>query len=287
MLLVCVPRTVLLAISTKVWRDSTAESLEMKMNSEKVSFIPPSLTDDGNTSNVQILSSLRPHVFDLLDSAVETMVSSRRRDLSKECTTCSSKCSVDGVSGENDKSYSEDKDAQLRRRLDDDGPLHEILEIADFLFGPLLESALALLDPCSIAENDATSSISVAPRCEGSRMAGVRKVCAYPSGRIAYFVRGSASPGRKKRGRFTEYLCLMNGPFSSYYCSCRSFYDKIKQNSSNDTKMGSIGHSYGGALCKHLLAAKMAPILDYGYEETEVSDERLAELILQSSLQDL
>jgi hypothetical protein len=246
--------------------------------SNSFSSLPPSLNNDENTSilNETDAALLRPHVFDILDLAVKMKCSSPLEE--SDDTNEVAKSRVRGVTVGN----VEPRLRRTRHLPEEEQSLHDVLEIADFLFGPLLESALALLG----------SPTAAAP-------GAVRRICATPSGRIAYLVRGSGLPGRKKsskQGQVSKeysYLCLLTGPYSSYYCSCRSFHDKLGQNSMDNAKiMGSssstIQHPLRrGALCKHILAAKMALILDYSYEEVEVSEETFVQHWLQSSLQDL
>jgi hypothetical protein len=264
----------------------------MNINNNFSSF-PPSLNNDENAFLLHQTDAalLRPHVFDILDLAVKMRCSTPVEE-SEDTNEATSR--VRSVIVGN----AERRSGHL---LEDEQSLHDVLEIADFLFGPLLESALALLESpcCSMTENDfnrlpnASSAKTRSPTAVGA----VRRICATPSGRIAYLVRGSGLPGRKKsskqgqRSQEYYYLCLLTGPYSSYYCSCRSFHDKLGQNSMDNAKMGSSSTIQNplrqGALCKHLLAAKMALILEYSYEEVEVSEETFVQLWLQSSLQDL
>ena len=156
---------------------------------------------------------------------------------------------------------------------------HRILRTADFLYGPsssssssgtsrtVLDNALELLDGgCG------------AVRCYRAR----------PSGRVAYVVRGSRSAGGGGGGtRSGDYLCFLHemagsnnhndsndnndnsSSDSGCFCPCRSFFERTKA----DRR----------AVCKHLLAARLGPYLQVGYEEYEVSDVQFAHLVLQHS----
>lgn len=256
-------------------------------------------TNDENTFSLTQTDAalLRPHVFDILDLAMKRKRNSSQVEESEATNVAALSTSV-SLGIEKERSTCEESkkmvEPQLRKPpslLNDERSLHDVLEIADFLFGPLFEAALALLEPPFTGLPDGTTKES-----PSAPVGAVRRVCANPSGRIAYMVRGSGLPGRKRRKQGPSsheyyYLCLLNGPYSSYYCSCRSFHDKLVQNSMDNAKMGSsctIQHPLRwGALCKHLLAAKMAPLLNTSYEEMEVSEEMFAQLWLQSSLQDL
>jgi hypothetical protein len=45
--------------------------------------------------------------------------------------------------------------------------------------------------------------------------------------------------------------------------------------------------SDGGVLCKHLLAAKLATLLDYCLDTSQVTDERFVQMMAQSAMLDL
>ena len=224
------------------------------------------MNDDQNMalvgpSRVEATATPTIHPFVLLDCAIEKYATMKA---SKTTTTSSE--GLPGV-GENDEIQRPDSSSQIHNNTSNkDTNLLEILEVADFLFGPLLDSALVLLDSCSIPEDDALYS------CQ--RPTAVRKV-SDSSGRVAYFVRATAG-GKKSR---SEYLCLMNGPASSYYCSCRSFYERLRH--ASNTRVGSSVQrpSDGGVLCKHLLAAKLATLLDYCLDTSQVTDERFVQMM--------
>ena len=163
----------------------------------------------------------------------------------------------------------EDEDARQRaavsRRKRRRYHISDVLRVADFLFGEQLEAALAVLD-------DGGSAV-------GGGSAGVRAVRASPSGRSAVLVRGSSGGG--------SYVCLLGGgtgggtggrrnPRPSrrcrgHHCSCRSFFEKSK--------------SDRWAVCKHLIAAILAPYLgdDYCREEV-VRDAEFAGVVVGRSL---
>ena len=166
--------------------------------------------------------------------------------------------------------------------------------------GSILESTLELLDSfdntITPAATTATSSIpSLAP---------IRMIIAKDSGRRAIVVRGSQG------GSVPEYICTLGfikdlhcapiGDFgvvhvdvdgngdkcilsagrAGYHCSCRSFFERLK--------------SDRFALCKHLLAARLAPFLcmdhDNGnanakiYEEEHIEEEEFARMYTRISL---
>jgi len=231
------------------------------------------MNDDQNMalvgpSRVEAPATPTIHPFVLLDCAIEKYATMK----ASKTTTTSSEC-LQGVS-ENDEIQPPDLNSQMYKNTSEkDTHFLEILEVADFLFGSLLDSALVLLDSCSIPEDDAHS-------CH--RRTAVRKV-SDSSGRVAYFVRATAG-GKKSR---SEYLCLMNGPESSYYCSCRSFYERLRH--ASNTRVGSSVQrpSDGGALCKHLLAAKMATLLDHCLDTSLETEERFVQMMVQSAVLDL
>ena len=184
-----------------------------------------------------------------------------------------------------------------------------ILKTCDFLYGigagsnasnsssSILEAALCLLDTApSVGETRSHDHVPV------------RLVRAVPSGRSIIIVRGSSTSGTNTNenrwqsncnggyeAKKNEYLCLLGtstvSPKSrmsagaavgrvAYHCTCRSFYDRSKQ--------GRF------ALCKHLLAARLAPYLDtidcrdgsgdncnsYGlYSEESINDEDFGKLV--------
>eukprot|EP00978_Attheya_sp_CCMP212_P036680 scaffold168143_cov48-Attheya_sp.AAC.1 len=148
------------------------------------------------------------------------------------------------------------KAAEEKRRL--------VLKVANFAYGgtkkgSLLEAAVTVLD------NHVTSA--------------VRLLRTVPSDRIAYLVRGSSvnntsnttpayatphhgnSSSRSSMQRYqqppipVEYLVFLGDArsFGGLYCSCRSFHERAKHDRT--------------AICKHILAAKLAPHLQFGYTE--------------------
>lgn len=184
----------------------------------------------------------------------------------------------------------------------------QIIEISDFLYGKsapshdhrkfvqspvrplasLLDGALELLESSLDESNSLMDRKSKAP---------VRMITSRGSGRRAIIVRGSS------RCHVTEYLCTFGFHPKScfaernslakhnstdrlaigrqgYHCSCRSFFERLKC------------EKY--ALCKHLLAARLAPFLstendggDIGnriYSEEEMDDEDFARLYTRVSL---
>jgi len=170
--------------------------------------------------------------------------------------------------------------------------------------GSILESALELLDEqaSSYEEEDplddngerSSAVVSGAPA-----PAPVRLLIAKSARRKVLVVRGSS----KGRVGGAEYLCTMGSCISAteagagavaagrmgYHCSCRSFFERLR--------------SDRFALCKHLLAARLAPFLDddrgegddhhdhdHGnggsriYEEEEVEDEEFGRIYARLSL---
>ena len=115
-----------------------------------------------------------------------------------------------------------------------------ILRAADFLFPlSLLEASLTVLD-------DPSSNI--------------KHLRAIPSNRRIILVR--------------EYYCFIekdqkiNGSCGFYYCSCRSFYERMKRNMSH--------------ICKHILAVLMSPYLENGKgEEKQITEDEYVKYILQ------
>lgn len=126
----------------------------------------------------------------------------------------------------------------------------------------------------------------------------VRMIIARESGRRVTIVRGSSSGGQ-----CPEYICTLgcsdtnrdsesNAAFrnkrklaigrNGYHCNCRSFFERIKTDKF--------------ALCKHLLAARLAPFLSLGdslekahgynsiYMEQELDEEEFARIYASVSL---
>jgi len=171
--------------------------------------------------------------------------------------------------------------------------------------GSILESTLELLDSFDNTSahirtpepppqaTTTTSSISSSAHKSNRETAPIRMIIAKDSGRRAIVVRGSQG------GSVPEYLCTLgsikypnldvvgdgNKCISSagrtgYHCSCRSFFERLK--------------SDRFALCKHLLAARLAPFLcidgDNGnanakiYEEERIEEEEFARMYTRISL---
>lgn len=194
----------------------------------------------------------------------------------------------------------------------------QILQIADFLYGKssntsirthkktsspmssqkysgsILDSALELLDSF---EEESLHGPSI-PSLEGSEYghpsgvkysAPIRMLIAKRSRRMVVVVRGSRGRGS------SDYLVTLGSPANSirsgansaivgrwgYHCSCRSFFEKLKFDRF--------------ALCKHLLAARLAPFLCIEvegnessrsciYQEEEVEDEEFGNVYSRLSL---
>ena len=148
-------------------------------------------------------------------------------------------------------------------------------------------------------------------RNASSTLVPVRMIIAKQSRRRFAIVRGSRSRSRSRSSRGgwnagTEYLVTLGSPAPTmvtdvgtpmaipgrwgYHCSCRSFFEKLKVDPF--------------ALCKHLLAARLAPYLcpvthtgrdgssgsDSGpciYQEEEVEEEEFADIYTRLSLASL
>jgi hypothetical protein len=156
-----------------------------------------------------------------------------------------------------------------------------LVQISEFLFGSqskkssLLESSLEILDQS--AEHDL---IHLAP---------VRLLIEKQSKRSVFIVRGSR-PNRRNTSlsNVPEYICTMGigsgrckkiaAGNISYHCSCRSFYERSKVDRL--------------ALCKHLLAVRLAPFLNTGdgrliYAEQEVDAEEWIRIYTHVSMEAL
>lgn len=162
----------------------------------------------------------------------------------------------------------------------------KILEVSEFLYGKqailhapqkssaavgsILDSALEILDSFEEYYSPLPSSLIIAsrkiPDTEQRQYipsVPVRMLICKESGRRIILVRGS------KGGSTPEYLCTLgrnkkpneNGRKlaagrDGYHCSCRSFFERLKEDEF--------------ALCKHLLAARLAQFLN---EADKFSDE--------------
>jgi hypothetical protein len=145
----------------------------------------------------------------------------------------------------------------------------EILQVADFLYGNMLTSAMSLLDA-------------------SERM--ITKVTATPSNRTLHLVQGSTTPSNRSGAGDVCYLCLVPtqqacnsqtvGMQSIHFCSCRSFWEK--------SKVVVLGldkpHSGDFPLCKHLLALKLLPYFQQVQcrQLSTVSDEEFATIVLNN-----
>jgi hypothetical protein len=156
--------------------------------------------------------------------------------------------------------------------------VREILNVADFLFGSLLDAALEILEQHPAAQACANQS-SWASRAHNisviqSPTSSIRRIRATPSGRQAYLVRGSntnitpsmpqsgtddQTPPAKRRSirAAATYLCLTN---RQYYCSCRSFFRNLKNGSIAATGRPHSTIDLSEVLCKHLLAIKLSQL---------------------------
>jgi len=129
-----------------------------------------------------------------------------------------------------------------QQRIQQEYQRETILKAADFLFHPsLLEASITVLD-------DHSSSI--------------RYLRAKKSKRSIILVR--------------EYYCFIERDFRNnscngfYYCSCRSFYERLKRNRKD--------------VCKHILAVIMAPYLGFGEEKcVEIKEEEYVKLVLEKT----
>lgn len=160
----------------------------------------------------------------------------------------------------------------------------KILEISEFLYGKqailhapqkssaavgsILDSALEILDSFEEYYSPLPSSLIIASRKIPDNevrqyipSVPVRMLICKESGRRVILVRGS------KGGSTPEYLCTLGrnkkpnerklaAGRDGYHCSCRSFFERLKEDEF--------------ALCKHLLAARLAPFLN---ETDKFSDE--------------
>ena len=162
---------------------------------------------------------------------------------------------------------------------------HQIIEISDFLYGKqsnrisnrhpgssytpaaalhpplgsILENALELLDSFD------DPSQPLAP---------IRMIIAKDSDRRAIMVRGSQG------GSVPGYLCTLGSskdPRSGniissvgrvgYHCTCRSFFERLKSDKF--------------ALCKHLLAARLAPFLCTDHEDSNANSSIYEEVLVE------
>jgi hypothetical protein len=176
------------------------------------------------------------HPLHLLDQYLGSIESKERKrnDIENENEPIERQCAI---------TAKEDASELARRR-------EEVIRVADFLYGgSSLESALGVLDTAG----------------------AVRKICSNPSNRQAYLVQGTTRSGPGRNGTIDVYFCLFEPPSVEkegfYYCSCRSFFEKAK----NDQLV----------ICKHLLALKLMPHLNCFCKVEEVSDSDFASLLMR------
>jgi hypothetical protein len=183
----------------------------------------------------------------------------------------------------------------------------KIVEIGDFLYGKsissprpstsILDGALEILEG-SWEEPQLTLKIPTSSTGQHSHVP-VRTIIARESGRRVMIVRGSSSGGQ-----CPEYICTLGFSDGSqctqsnsahrsghcklaigrigYHCSCRSFFERMKFDKF--------------ALCKHLLAARIAPFLSIGessdgthchnsiYAEQVLDEDEFAKIYARVSL---
>jgi hypothetical protein len=151
----------------------------------------------------------------------------------------------------------------------------QIIEISDFLYGKQNNRVSNRVHGSSNSPSPA-SHPPLGSILEGSlelldsfddpsqTLAPIRMIIAKDSGRRAIVVRGSQG------GSVPEYLCTLGSVKGSksikrisslgregYHCSCRSFFERLKSDKF--------------ALCKHLLAARLAPFLCMDHEDGDIN----------------
>lgn len=125
----------------------------------------------------------------------------------------------------------------------------EILRVTDFLYGSCLDGALQVLEQnCTITDNGSRRSLHNITQLQSPQ-------------RSLFLVKGSSSSRGQGVAAASCYLCILPESFNAiaptndasdvaiYYCSCRSFLERSRSSNSS------------GAICKHLLALKLMPIL--------------------------
>mmetsp|Transcript_8164 Transcript_8164/g.15367 ORF Transcript_8164/g.15367 Transcript_8164/m.15367 type:complete len:236 (-) Transcript_8164:108-815(-) len=187
----------------------------------------------------------------------------------------------------------------------------KIVEIGDFLYGKSISSDMhrGSAQKRQMPPRPSTSILDGALEIlEGSweetqnthSHVPVRMIIARESGRRVMIVRGSSSGGQcqeyictfgfrdmnrqcsEKNSRYRHYNELAIGRMG-YHCSCRSFFERLKFDKF--------------AICKHLLAARLAPFLSIGescdeanyknisiYVEQELEEEEFATIYARMSL---
>ena len=173
--------------------------------------------------------------------------------------------------------------------IDEDEILERIIKTIDFLYGDdcasLIEGTLSILDQSSNRHNYYHAS--------GARRTTVpvRLVRSASSNRQMFIVQGGSS---YTDGTPKEYPCLLGIPYDhtslinsnksvgryGYHCTCRSFHDRSSRGDS------------GFEICKHLLAARIAPALqnqqkspsdrNVYYMEEDLSDDEYAQLVIHT-----
>ena len=172
----------------------------------------------------------------------------------------------------------------------------EILQTVEFLYGSALDGALSVLDSTTSSVPGRSSSVTAAPPPIASTVTRFQS----PQ-RSLYMVAASSVRGRAAAGLSTavhhqqqdsHYLCILpannqhdattstSTGSSIYYCSCRSFLEKNRSNSSSHgaTTFATATVS----LCKHLLALKLMPVLGWTCSTIHfTSEEEFSHALLQ------
>ena len=175
----------------------------------------------------------------------------------------------------------------------------EILQTVEFLYGSALDGALSVLDSTTSSVPGRSSSVTAAPPIAST-------VTRFQSPqRSLYMVAASSVRGRAAaaaglstavRQQDSYYLCILpadnqhdtttNSSTSTgssiYYCSCRSFLEKSRSNSSNSSHGATTLATAGVSLCKHLLALKLMPVLGWTCSTIHfTSEEEFSHALLQ------
>ena len=193
------------------------------------------------------------------------------------------------VSNSNSNSNSNNSSSNNSNSIDEDEILERIIKTIDFLYGDdsasLIEGTLSILDQSNNCHHYYQTS---GPR--GSTTP-VRLVRSATSNRQMFVVQGGSS---NTDGTPKEYQCLLGIPYShtsliksnklvgryGYHCTCRSFHNRSSRGDS------------GFEICKHLLAARIAPALQNRqqsssngntyYVEEDLSDDEYTQLAIQT-----
>lgn len=180
-----------------------------------------------------------------------------------------SNAATDGTTSETTAPSTADTDAMAHKK--DIARKKRILQVADCLFGSMLEGALTILDSYEMEEIESVQSrrkLFVLTNNSATRKYsahGASRNHDEPSSYFCLLPRSSKADNHKNHSQQQQY------PLTGfYYCSCRSYFERTK---SIAGKHCDQPHLRPEALCKHLLALKLRPHLLDECKKTETVSE--------------